>query len=707
MSFNNLNNTYFAAQEADKTVSAVMGKADAWMNSLQSNGYINKLRDMWAAYHGAYFQDVGNGHHVTFSGDQGELVELPVNHLRNLGQHVLQIVCANRPSLEGRATNTDYKSLVQTYLSNGLLDYYLREKRLESHLKKAVETAIVLGAAFIKMEWDATSGQEVDFNEETQSYIYEGDVTFTNMSPMDVLFDTTKEDFTHDWMVCRNWKNKFDLAAKYPEFADKIVGLATKSDMQVKFRLGMNHYDETDDVALYELYHERTNALPDGRYMLFLSEDIVLYDGPMPYRKIPIFRIAPSDILGTPFGYSPLFDILPIQEAINTLYSTILTNQNATGVSNFWVPRGADITISSLTGGLNIIEGTQGHKPEPLNLTQTPGEVFKFLEMLEKTAETISGVNSVSRGNPEASLKSGAALALVQSMSLQFLSGLQQSYVELIENVGTALITMLKDFAATPRVAAIVGKNNRTFLKEFQGSDLSSINRVIVNVGNPLSRTTAGRVQMAEQMLQMHLLKTPQEYLQVINTGSLDSVTEDSQHELLLIKGENERLVGLEEVHAIAIDDHALHIQEHKAVLSDPDLRRDMKLVQSVLAHIQEHIDLLRNTDPDLLNLTGNTPLGKPPAPPQNGPGPGPNGPGPGGPPPGNGPGGPPPGPPSNGPSMGAPGQPMGPPPTPGAPPQAMLGPGMENPVHLPGMPSPPPPFQGNPVMASQMIPQG
>ena len=47
-------------------------------------------------------------------------------------------------------------------------------------------------------------------------------------------------------------------------------------------------------------------------------------------------------------------------------------------------------------------------------------------------------------------------------------------------------------------------------MKEFTGDDLTSVNRVIVDVGNPLARTTAGRVEMAEQLLQMGVIKTPQ-----------------------------------------------------------------------------------------------------------------------------------------------------------------------------------------------------
>jgi hypothetical protein len=341
--------------------------------------------------------------------------------------------------------------------------------------------------------------------------------------------------------------------------------------------------------------------------MLFLDEETVLLDIDLPYRTIPIFRISAGDILGTPYGYSPLFDIFPIQEGLNAIYSTIMTNQNAHGVTNVFVKRGSDINISTVEGAMNIIEGNE--KPEVIEMLKTAPELFKFLEMLISAAETISGVNSVARGNPQASLESGSALALVQSMALQFMSGLQQSYVKLIEDTGTALIQILKDFAMTPRVIAIVGKNNKALLKEFTGEDISSINRVVVDMGNPLSRTVAGRVQMAEQMLQMKLIKNPQQYFQVINTGRLDVMYEGDASELMLIKQENEKLMEGEDVIATALDAHRTHILEHKSVLADPDLRKDGTLVQKTLAHIQQHIDLLRSTDPDLLAMLGEQPL--------------------------------------------------------------------------------------------------
>lgn len=503
-------NTYFAAKSAKETSEIVLSKANLFYNNLYMNGYLDKIKEMWMAYHGAYYRGASDGHKILFGGEQGELVMMAVNHLRNIAQHMLVMITSNRPAMQARATNTDYKSLVQTRLANDLLDYYMRDKRLEKYLKTAVEYAIVMGTGYIKMDWNATSGEVHDYNEETNTPIYEGDVEFTNLSPFDVMVDGTKEGQNHDWMLARTYKNKFDLAAKYPELKDKIENLPTKTDIY-KYKFDVMTNQSTDDVPVHEFYHKRTESMPDGRYLLFLTSDVVLVDTALPYRELPIYRISPSDILGTPYGYTPLFDLLPIQDAINSLYSTIMTNQHAFGVQNIYIPRGADVTFSALEGGLNIIEGNaQMGKPEAMNLTATPPEIFQFLKMLEQAQETISGVSSVARGNPEASLKSGTALALVQSMTLQFISGLQQSYVEMIEDVGTGLINMLKDFASVPKVAMIAGKSNKSYLEHtFTGDDLSQVNRVIVDVGNPLMRCLAkdtpvlmydGSIQMVQNI---------------------------------------------------------------------------------------------------------------------------------------------------------------------------------------------------------------
>jgi hypothetical protein len=606
--------TYFAARDGKDTASVLLEKATDWKDTLTTNGYLEKLRTCWSTYHGAYYTDTNSGHTITFAGEQGELAQLPVNHIRNLAQHMYVMTTSSRPSMEARAANGDYKTNAQVTLANGLLDYYMREKRLERYINKAVELAVVLGAGYVKIEWDATAGKSIEEDEETGEKIHEGDLKFTNLSPFDVVFDVNREDNNHDWLLIRTYKNKFDLAAKYPEFEEKILALDTKTSKD-RYSLQVFRKVESDDVEVWTMYHKRTDAMPEGRELVFLAEDIIIHDQALPYRRIPIFRMSPNEILGTAFGYSNLFDLLPLQEGINHLYSSIMSNNIAFATQNLFVRSGSNIDITNLGGGLNIIQGTE--KPEPLNLLGTSQETFSFLSILEGKMEQLSGINSVTRGTPDPAqnLRSGNSLALVQSMAIQFQSGLQNQYVQLVEDLGVAVLEILQDYATAPRVASIVGVNNKQYLVEFKGTDIDQINRVIVDVGNPLARTTAGRVQMAEQLMQMKPEEfSIQQYAQVINTGRLDGMMESPVDQSNLIQAENERLMKGTAVPALVIDDHKEHILRHRTILNDIDIRLDEEKSAVIFAHLQEHIEFARSTDPAVLIMTNQQQLPPNPA---------------------------------------------------------------------------------------------
>lgn len=609
----NQSNEYFAALEGDEISRELMQKVDDWYAHLKISGIFSRMKKSYNYYFGLGKVGTGTSSEISQGGLQGELSLMRVNHYRNILQHMLVMTTSSRPTMDARAINTDYRSLAQTTLANGILDYYMREKRLEGYLKTATEHALIFGEGFIRFEWDSSQGEEFTLDPDTDEPVFSGDLRFTTMSPLDVIKDLYQEDYDqNDWVMVRHWKNRFDLIAKYPELEDEILSLETKNDDN---GMSLSFYEKasnkSDLIPVYEFYHRKSDALPDGRQVVFLSSDVKLFDGPLPYKEIPVYRIAPANFIGTAHGYTTAFDLLSIQESIDALYSIVLTNQATFGTQNIMLPRGHGISLQSISGGLNLIEydPTTG-PPQSLNLTQTPGEIFSFMDKLERTMETISGVNQVARGDPQASLRSGNSLALIQSLAIQFNSGLQQSYASLLEDVGTGLLVTLRDFAAAPRVAMITGKNQRVYAKEFTGNELDKINRVVVDMGNPLAKTTSGKVQIAENMLQQGLIKTPQDYLMVIKTGNLDTMLEGQYAELMLIKEENEKLAEGEDIRAIATDDHKLHVQEHKSVLANSDVRNsdrpeDIAVVEKTLGHIQEHLKLLRETDPGLLGLIG------------------------------------------------------------------------------------------------------
>lgn len=656
---------YFATLDGEELGHALMDKIDNYYDYTRTTG----LRNMWIKSYECFYRALEHEGNTYSTGEEEEYEVLHVNHYRNLLRHVLITVTSPRPQFEPRATNTDLKSQAQTVVTRSLLDYYLKEKRVGKNAVTAVEHALVFGEGFITTGWDEELGEEIILSDEEREKLEHGeqedledsegktgDMFFNNHTPMDVIRDFLKEDNNHEWYIIRSFRNRFDLAAQYEERADDILNVPTRSEeLEVERTRSRYLYKSrgySDDIPIYTLYHKRNRSLPEGRMVEFLGSEIILLDTPLPYKKSPVYRVSASDIMLSCFGYTDGFDLLNVQEAIDTLYSTILTNNAAFGVQSVVAHSNSNLKISQVSEGMKIVTYDGEAPPKAFQLTQTAPETFKFLDLLEKQLETLSGVNSVSRGNPGASLESGAALALVQAQTLQFLMDLQRSYVELLEDLGTAIININKVFAESRRTIAIVGKNNRSNLRSFTGKDISNIDRVTVDVGNPLTNSRAGQINLAEKMLESGLIKRPEEYISIIETGRHEPMIEHEMNELLSIRSENEllrdakfardpktgenltkvviddatgqpainpatgkpqvRFLFENEVVTLAVDDHRLHVLEHKGVLSDPFVRNNPEVVAAVTQHIQDHIREAQSMDPQLVAMLGYAPAAPP-----------------------------------------------------------------------------------------------
>ena len=607
---------YFASLPSDECAEEALHRIDDYYQYLKNSGRIY----IWRKSYEQYYKGLMRGARINQAGTEGEYSILNINHYRNILQHIKNMTTQQLPGLTPRAANTDYSSMAQTIVASGILDYYMNEKGVVSYIDDCVETCLWAGEAQIEIPWDTAEGEDYAGNPETGEIVKTGDMVFHTYSPMDIITDFYQPVHQNqNWKIVREWKNRFDLAAKYPVMAQKILDQRFDDTRVREQRLGSMNFSDSDLIAQYTLYHKKTPMIPQGRVLVFCDKECVLLDSPLPYKDIPIYRIAPSEHKGTGFGYTIGFDLMAIQDGVDGLASTILTNQKNYGVQNICMPTGSNIVVQSLAGGLNLITyDPKFGKPEGLNLTQTPAEIFTFLDKLEKSLETISAVNSTIRGNPEQNLKSGSALALVASMAIQFSNDLQKSYSQLWSDVGTHIISSLKTFPKTKRNIVISGKDNRSYQKEFETQDIADVDRVVVDMGNPLTRTTAGKVDIATNLLQSGMITDPEQYITVLTTGKLEPIYQGRQAELMLIKNENEAMQDGKQCQAVATDAHSLHLKEHKVVIASTDARMQPQVVQNVLGHMTQHIDLLRNTDPALLAAIGESAVApiQPPNPP-------------------------------------------------------------------------------------------
>ena len=574
--------------------------SDYWTFCKTSNWFEN-----WRKLYYAYNPNRYVAGQTVMAGESNEYRTIKVNHFRNLLEHIQTLSITDRPAWEPQSTNSDSTSQKQTIIAKGVLDYMMREKRVERHLRDATRNALLFCEGFVSEWWEPTAGNVIAQDNETGQTRHDGDLRYSSHEPVDVIRDPNLKHFSQrSWVVIRTYENKYDLAKKYPEYEDEIVG-STLGISNVNHYMAGQFMDRsltTDLISVLNFYHVKSPACPEGRQMVLLPDGTVLTDSIMLYQHLPLHRIVANDQVGTPMGMSVSLDLLPLQEMIDAHYTTILSINENYSIPKILLPIGSNIMADSLSSGFQAISyNPTGGKPEIMEMPTAPDGLFKAMLQLQHDMETISGVNSVSRGNPEASLKSGSALALVQSMAIQFHAPLQQSYIQLLEDVGTATIQIMQDYADAPRIIKIAGKRNKGIIQQsFTNKDISGISRVQVQVGNPLAKTVSGRLSIAQDLLQNKIITTAAEYLMVLETGQLEPLTQGATAELLNLATENELLLEGEFMPVLFTDNHVLHISEHSAIASDPQTRSNPRLFGVIADHIQQHITML--SDPDYQN---------------------------------------------------------------------------------------------------------
>lgn len=590
----------------------LMERINDYYNTAERTGMARRWQSMFRAYYGF---DVEGAFHaaseIGFSGARGELIEFKANQLRSLATHIHVAATQDRPHFEPRAINTDIESIEQVETAESVLEHYMIEGGVEQRWTESLELALLLGEGFITYVWDPDSGEPVTPTdadlaaEAPPEPVPQGDFIFDVKGPMDIIRDWRRPAHKQDWMCVRDFVNKYDLIADYPAHASMILDVDPSESLPWWERV-MKDEDagiDPDLIPIYHFYHKKTPSLPGGRYALLLGRDLVLHSQPLPYKTIPVVRIAPSEFHGSCFGYSQLWDLQSLQRVLDMLVSAATTNYDAFGVQVVAAPKGSDFSRDDIGKGMSLLYYPPGQQPpQGINLTSMPEGWLEFAKFVISLMETQSGVNAVARGNPSEALGAGApasAMALLQNQFIQYNSGTVKAAMQALEELGKGILDTLALHATNlPRVVMVAGKDKVKRLTEVTGGDVERIGRVAVDIGKAQTRTMAWRFSMLQFLLQYgrHMgepvFDGPHSILEVAKTGNLDTAYESKQGEILLVKRENAAMMKGEMVQAIYFEDHALHLAEHKVLLFDPVVKKNQQLLLVVIEHMKEHEQL-------------------------------------------------------------------------------------------------------------------
>jgi hypothetical protein len=345
----------------------------------------------------------------------------------------------------------------------------------------------------------------------------------------------------------------------------------------------------------------------------FLTDGTWLADGGYPYDgdTLPAQRLAPDSVSCTALGYTNLFDALGLSDALNGMFSAMVTNVTKGAVPPILNPSGSGLSKGVPIGSghtvLNITN--KDNAPFFMESPQTSPEAYKLAEVLERLRMETMGLNETAMGRPPFSGMAASLAALLDAKADEYQDGLRKGFVSYLERCATFELRILKRYAHEERFAQVAGVAKQWMTKAYKAEDLSRVDGVRVEPVGLAARGQSGRIVLLEFLKNFNVPLSPEQIVEMLQTGNYESDFEAPLASRYGLREENEALRAGSGEHIAAIfDKHWEHLPEHIALLSSPEARSNPEMAERVLVAIQEHLNLWRTMPPDLLLLLGGPP---------------------------------------------------------------------------------------------------
>jgi len=604
---------YFAAEPTSEFTERAFSRIEDEAKRASAAGLRTLYAEAWRAYYAAFTSEDGSSARPLADGEQGQLVQMRTAKARTLANAYLAILLGPQLAWRPQATNSDADARATTILATQLLEERWKLGGMRGLVRDWSEAAMAFGEAYFLQLWDAEAGEPIAVDETAneadggvveRALAYEGDVRQEVIPPWRVVRDgAAKSPSAAQWFACIVYRNRHDLAESYGRDETGAETPLYQAILEAPDRwcgelkeMPSEWEPSPDEVPLVLFFHRPTPSVPFGRFAALLDGETCLWDKRLTseYRGgIPLARLSFGDVLGTARGYTSFWDMMAASKVRDDLVSAAATNNTAGARQTFAMEKGTDITPSRL-GNLNLIETPSGRNPRDavvvLDTVKTPPETYQLIDRLAEEMQSTLGLNDVAMGQPERG-GSGAAYSLLAMAAVQQAQPQQSRIVEGIQQVGQTLLGILAQHVSEERVLDSVGESNANVLSEskWSGQQLRGVRRVIVDVGNPVEQTAAGRFELAQMYVQNGWARSPEQVQQVLTTGRIEPLLQAERDQSLLIQAETQALQRGEGVVVHPLDHHALHVREHASAIMSMDARRNPGVVESTWAHVASH----------------------------------------------------------------------------------------------------------------------
>lgn len=415
----------------------------------------------------------------------------------------------------------------------------------EKKLKRRIATIIgKYGSCFLKTHFDPSLGRlihPIKMDEFGEAYIDktevvpEGQVIIEAFSPRNVLLprycrqiedaDWLEEIHieTTDWI----WR-KFGVKVEPEPIMAKtwLEPQAIDTDMRdVEWQLNM----PKNGVVVKGRYIRPCPEFARGAIIFYTNKhvlrctDLLTY-----YDDIPFTMARAIEDEKSAFGDSWLWDIIPVQDALNNDLSAMVNHVKVYGDQQWQVPATANLKLDNATNATGKIYTYTGDKGmEPVQSTELHQSHFQILNTLHSFGQSLGAAQDITRSNK---VLSGNALATLQQMDDTVLRPVLEDVGEAIEGACEQALKLMAEYYTNERLIKMTGMQGWEIKDGFVGEMLNNNFDVQVRLMTGLSNNPQVRQESVLKALQAQII-SPQQAANYLEMGDSDKMLEDIQKE--------------------------------------------------------------------------------------------------------------------------------------------------------------------------------
>jgi hypothetical protein len=487
-----------------------------------------------------------------------------INQIRRVVRRELSRLTAQKPNATILPSSSEDIDIFAAQAGEQIWESLWRRSVLDKTILKAVFWQTVAGTGYLKSYWDASKYDTISK--------VNGDICIESINPFHIFVpDLMQEELELQPYVIQAqvWQNSKIRQTFKVEPSENKYGTVDESLQNV---MGTNrNVSKKEQSVILEVWVKPgyLPELPNGGTYTVVGDKLVQGFDHWPYSH-GMYPYAKLDAIpsGKYYTTSVIEDLIPLQRELNRTRGQIIEAKNRMAKPQLTAAEGS-IEAARVTSepGLVIFHKLGFDPPQPLPMQNLPNYVTEEVNRLYTDISDISGQHEVSNGSTPPGVTAATAISFLQEQDETMIAPHYRSIEQAIEKTAKMSLTYAQDYWDEPRTVKVVGLDGSFDVKAFKGSNLRDNTDIRVEAGSALPTSRAARQAFIMDLMKMGFI-TPQEGLQILEVGGMDSIYERIQIDTRQAQRENMKMQVITE------EDMKRHAEEFAA--NNPEAAKDV-----------------------------------------------------------------------------------------------------------------------------------